>query len=513
MKKTFFVETVLIFLIVVSQTIFVKPFNILAENETYYIFTDPVQLWNYQLDPSPLYNVSSNKIRTVYIYTNTNNTNFQVYAVSDMPGQTYYYRNSIYTLSDNISVNGINYYYRLVQGLPVSYNPSYAVNIYNSEVAGNGSLALPKLAVYYTFGEGAVGESQMPNYGNLKVGYSSSFVSGRDDETWRYNKDTITWESTDTNGNFIGDSNVFVNIRAIPGYYEGPDKTAVLYQNYGNWISGVYLYLTQGIVNVGRMQFYDLVSQNAYSGKYETTWGNVVDHLPSGALMKNNTALGQYLDNRYYQMGWRYQINFEVHEPGNYENILYTSPWQDIYQVTAVDPSTSNQIIETYPDGLSPELYNLLQTVNTLNNTVQNWNINGIPVNMQPNQQIQPDNSWIEILITSIAEMVGRIIDAIGGIISAIVGFGSDLIEGLFNLINSIGVNILDTFNNLWNGFIDTFNNIGFNNDNPEYDIGLPENTDEVIDIIPAFLRGMNRSGLMWMIWIPLVFSIIKIIT
>lgn len=338
-------------------------------------------------------------------------------------------------------------------------------------------------------------------------------MSGRDDATWRYNKDTITWDSTDTNGNFIGDSNVFVNIRAIPGYYEGPDKSAVLYQNYGNWISGVYLYLTQGVVNVGRMQFYDLVSQNAYSGKYEITWGNVVDHLPTGALFRNNTALGQYLDNRYYLMGWRYQINFEVHEQGNYENILYTSPWQDIYQVTAVDPSTSNQIIETYPDGLSPELYNLLQTVNTLNNTVQNWNINGIPVNMQPNQQVQPDNSWIEILVNSIASLVSDIVEAIKDIVKAILGFGADLIEDLFNLINSIGVNIIDTFTNLWNGFIDTFNNIGFNNDNPDYDIGLPENTSEVIDIIPAFLRGLNRSGLMWMIWIPLVFSIIKIIT
>lgn len=392
-----------------------------------------------------------------------------------------------------------------------SYNPNNYD--YNSWESYNGGEQMA-FQIFYNnvILDGSNNETNV-NYGQLKVGYSSSFVSSRDDATWRFNKDTITWDSTDTNGNFIGDSNVFVNIRAIPGYYEGPDKAAVLYQNYGNWISGVYLYLTQGVINVGRMQFYDLVSQNAYSGKYETTWGNVVDHLPSGALIRNDTALGQYLDNKYYLMGWRYQINFEVHEKGNIENIIYTSPWQDIFQVTAVDPSTSNQIIETYPDGLSPELYNLLQTVNTLNNTVQNWNVNGVPVNMQPNQQVQPDNSWVEILITSIAEMVGRIIDAIGNIISDIVGFGSDLIEGLFNLINSIGINILDTFTNLWNGFIDTFNNIGFNNDNPDYDIGLPETSDEVIDIIPAFLRGMNRSGLMWMIWIPLVFSIIKIIT
>lgn len=494
------------------------PFNIYSETQTYfnpeYINYDNKNGYFVENGNDFLLvgSQSLNDPKVSFFKDTSNRYYFVVTSVDSLSAynQLYeYYNNHGYQHSGGSqyrrSLNNTYYYGRWWS---LSYEPATYISL-NVSFNSDGNTALDRI-LPYIYGDLAVDPSDLPNYGQLKVGYSSSFVSSRDDDTWRFNKDTITWDSTDTNGNFIGDSNIFVNIRAIPGYYEGPDKAAVLLQTYNNWVDGVYLYLTQGALNIGRLQFYDLVSQNANSGSYETTWGNVVDHLPSGALIKNGTALGQYLDNRYYQMGWRYQINFEVHDREDFETIVYTSPWQDIFQVTAVDPSTSNQIIETYPDGLSPELYNLLQTVNTLNNTVQNWNINGIPVNMQPNQQITSDNSWVEKLLESITSIVAGIVDSIRDIISAIAGVASDLISGLFDLVSDLGINIIQFFSDLIDDITGYFQSIDLSL--PQFELPEIEELGELVNIPTYIINKYISSGLGFIIFIPLIIWLIGVI-
>lgn len=280
----------------------------------------------------------------------------------------------------------------------------------------------------------------------------------------------------------------------------------MLDQTIVNWIRGTVVELTNGQIYLEPVEYYTLWRGSPSVKKFEILWGDVVNVF---SIHGEVPLISTVVDEVWYKWGWRYEIRYVK---GDLQDPEYTSDWQVIYQVTAVAPSTSDTILNTYQNGLSPELYNLLQTVNTLNNTIQNWNINGLPIDMQPNQQIQPDNSWIEILIKGIADVVGNIIDTLGDLIGAILGFGSDIIESLFNMITELGVNVVNFFRDLIDSITSSDADIDLTL--PEFNIG--ENDLDALgefkELTNAYVNMYIQSGLGILILIPLVLFVLRVI-
>lgn len=392
---------------------------------------------------------------------------------------------------------------------PYGLNTGYVSNesIYSSVSDGTAAQRLEEAYNIWLLGNPA----QTLNYGSLITGYSTKFVTTNFEGLNDRNIDTITWSDNDSNGNFIGGLDYQVEIRALPAYYTANSAADLVQQTVVNLVKGLATWYSNGVIQAEPEQYYTLVKTSASRKEFSIMWSDVINHFPQNwARLFNEGSLVRNLSNQevWYKTGWLYEIRFIYHEN---ESDEYISDWQTIYQVTAVDPGTSTNIIQTAPQGLSPELYNLLQTVNTLNNTVQNWNINGVPVNMEPQTAPTQDGSWLEYIVDAISKIVGQIVETLGNIVEALLGFGSDIIEGLFNLITSVGVNIIDTFTDLWNRLIELIDNINFTDENPEYDLN-PETGESVLDIIPAFIRMINTSGLGYMIWIPFVVGIVFMI-
>ena len=512
----------ILFVITFSLSIIVIPFNnIKAENNgTYKVLSNACEFvvtYNTSNYPNDLgkfcaYNNSNYEVRGVVIhkndryflyfismdnariytngqvinsYTEPNCNNGSNYNMSyDSYNNTRFYYYSLGQLTINQSMSNVNWYYPVVD---IGSNDNNIQSAYR-----------------YTYGDLSVDPTIEPviNHGDLKVGYSTEFVSSGT-STDRFNKDIITWDNYDSNGNLLDDLNYTIELRAIPGYYTDVSQSQLLNQTIYNWIQGYVVKITNGAIDLEPFEYYTLGRWSPNKKQVEFTWGEVVDHFDM-----IDGHVGFILNEQWYKAGWRYEIRYIK---GDISDPEYTSDWQTIYQVTAVAPSTSDNILNSYGNGLSPELYNLLQTVNTLNNTVQNWNINGVPINMNQNQQVTPDNSWIEKLIEGITSLLGSLIDGLSAIVQAIIGLGGDIIEGLFSIISDSISAIIEFFTNIWDGFLDLIENINFTDDNEIYDLDIPD-YEGLLDVVPAFLRGLSSAGLSYLIWIPLVLGIIFIV-
>ena len=513
--------------VVFSLLIIVIPFNnILADSNPTYTVID--QAGCYEL-ATLTYN-NNNQIYTVKFSDIQTEVRFVVFkqsgaytdkfvAVSDSSFKYIdTYSSSGCPLNNNTSsagtfqYNGITYY--VYQGYRGGNN-GYSAFTWNNDInpvwltgVGIGD-QLYRNAIDYTYGNNAVAPEPLISYGDLKVGYSTEFVSSGD-STDRFNKDIITWDNYDSNGNLLDDINYTIELRAIPGYYTDVSQSQLLNQTIYNWIQGYVVKITNGAIDLQPFEYYTLGRWSPNKKQVEFTWGEVVDHFDM-----IDGHVGFVLNNTWYKAGWRYEIRYIK---GDISDPEYTSEWQIIYQVTAVQPSTSDNILNSYGNGLSPELYNLLQTVNTLNNTVQNWNINGVPINMNQNQQVTPDNSWIEKLIESITSLLGSLIDGLSAIVQAIIGLGGDIIEGLFSIVSDSISTIINFFTDLWDDFTDLFNGFNFTDENSDYDINITDVNDDLpegetlYDIIPSFVRMINNSGLGFFIWMPLIVGIIYIV-
>lgn len=415
--------------------------------------------------------------------------------------------NSHSSNAQSSTVNGVTYYYT---SLTADSNSLNASNFVSYVTANNkySNYNTFNSAIYYTFGDGAVapeppGPVLVP--GALKTGYNTEFVSNGTTQD-RFNKDIITWDNYDTNGNLLDNLNYTIELRAIPGYYTGSSKIDLLDQTIVNWIRGTVVELTNGQVYLEPVEYYTLWRGSPSVKKFEILWGDVVNAF---SIHGEVPLVSTVVDEVWYKWGWRYEIRYLK---GDLQDPDYTSDWQVIYQVTSVDPDDSDTILNTYQNGLSPELYNLLQTVNTLNNTIQNWNINGLPIDMQPNQEVQPDNSWIEILIKGIADVVGNIVDTLGDLIGAILGFGSDIIESLFNMITELGVNVVNFFRDLIDSITSSDADIDLTL--PEFNIGENDLNalGEFKELTNAYVNMYIQSGLGLLILIPLVLFVLGVI-
>lgn len=502
-------------LVVLISLTFVMPFNVIkAESGTYFEASanECVQVGYYSYfndtaNTNVRYTANVQNRSVLFQYNNV----YHLYIVSLSSGLGYinfdsntacsvpssslrsqtYNNNTFYFKEDTVTISSSTYEFIVSGSVPVVIYDISNLS-YNQKA---------EYAYRYTYGDLAVEGTNEPDYGSLKTGYNTDFVSSGFTQD-RYNKDIITWDNYDTNGNYLDNTDYFIEIRAIPGYYTAPSQIDLLNQTVSNWIRGVVVSVTNGAVNLEPVEYYTLWRGSPSVKKFEILWGDVVDAF---YINRNEDSLKAFVqDEIWYKSGWRYEIRYIK---GTFDDPEYESDWQVIYQVTSVDPDDSETILNTYPNGLSPDLYNLLQTVNTLNNTVQNWNINGVPINMQPNQQVQPDNSWVEILISGILEAVGNIVEAIGNLISAIAGLGSDLIEALFNLITSVGVNIVDFFTRIWNDLLGLIDDIDLTLFEWYPDDEATESYNFVQPIIDAFID----TGLIYMLMIPFIVLVVRV--
>lgn len=412
-----------------------------------------------------------------------NNNNMYNYYFSTVPFNLTISRgNTTLALTDrSFSFNGVQYYGYSHQNWSYSTSYNYANTTYKDSLdPGSAYLVMP-----YLINNGSLLPDEDTLFGDIEIGFYTNYAGSGNYENnydlWKNNVDVIEWDLLSSKGIEL---NTFSNIeiRAVPGQFSDLNRATLLTKIFSDFVIDW--------LNPYSLGIYDPNLQNV-----SFRWGDIGYNLT--ALLGQSWDIFAYVaEDIWIKNGWIYQVRLvdkESDEP--------ITEWKTIFNTTS---SSGNDGLNNITD-LTPELINELQNLNTINNTTNNYYYNNTVINMSDGT-VDGSKPWYVWLLERITSLIEHIVDAIAGI-------GSSIIDGIFNLINSVGVNILDTFSNLWNGFINTFNNIGFNDDNPDYDISLPEDTSEAIDIIPAFLRGMNSAGLLWMIFIPLVFSIIKIIT
>lgn len=507
-------------IVLISLTV-VMPFNVIkAEDATYKVCDECLISEPYTNGNQSIVIMANSQYDSRIVSIRTNSTTIYTYLVSLVSNKGYFGNvvnsesniNGICNLTalgirnfTSATYSGNTFYYYEFGSFPEDYSNRLEIPVVNySDYSVNGRA---NLAYELTYGSLAVDPSTAPTYGLLKTGYSTKFVTTNFEGLNDRNIDTITWEDNDTNGNFIGSIGYQVEIRAIPGYYEASTQAALIAQNVQNFFRGLLVNASGGSIDLEPVQYYTLVKTSANRKEFSITWEEVIDHFPQnwGRYYKQGSLLRNLQNEElWYKTGWLYEIRYLYNEG---EEDEYISDWQTIYQVTSVDPGTSTNIIQTAPQGLTPELYNLLQTVNTLNNTVQNWNINGVPINMEPQNTPTSDGSWLEYIVNAISTMVGSIVDAIAEIVKAILGIGSDIIEGIFNLITSVGVNVVDFFSNIWNGLMDLLDDI---------DLSLfewspdPEST-ESYNFVQPIIDGFSDAGLLYMLMIPMIVLVVRV--
>lgn len=409
-----------------------------------------------------------------------------IYVLTDDPdAQAYYNNGSDISMSKGASlVNGhsITTFY-----ISRSFyeNDTYYLSL-NKMTGLYGNLDIPLLLFY-----DEVYDVPPPvNYGDLKINFYTKYAGsgGSDDLTWRENEDVVQWSLLDTNGFNIADYGL-IELRAVPGSYVASSYASLINQGINDFILENFSELTQ--------RTYIL---NPYDQEYKRKWGNIVDNYLTDIPLFNLYAYSA--NNSWYKNGWVWQARIVDFEDPS----VPITEWQTIYNSTSYsgDDSLNNP-------SLNPDAYDTFQEINNVNNITNNyWYINNAPVGVDNNIPTS-DGTWIEKLIESIANLIGTIVESVTKIIDAILGIGSDIIKGLFDLITTVGVNIIDTFTDLWNRLIELIGNINFTDENPEFDLN-PETGESVLDIIPAFIRMINSSGLGYMIWIPFVVGIVFMI-
>lgn len=384
---------------------------------------------------------------------------------------------------ETVNIDGVNFYY-----VNTNWNSSTVLPDGMDWIVNNTDAYSLHIVLRAARNQGSVIPSL--NYGDpADLGYYSRFVNQQQSTVYQagLTKDIITWNKyVDSNGNSL-DSSFYIEIQAQSIKFEAATESDLLNMTINNLI------LYGNPVSIGR------VSVN--NGSFETTWNNVVsefnqDNITIDLMTVLNPLFDQSLQNAWYKQGWYYRVRLCNDE------IEYYSDWSIVYQLTSFDVSDQQTVINYYVtnnnNGNDKDVSQVIQNINNVNNTTNNWYVNDAPI------QGTDGNNWVETLLEGLFEMVNTIIEAI-------TGLGGSIINSLFDLISSVGVNIIDTFADLWNRLIELIGNINFTDDNPEYDLN-PETGEDVLDIIPAFIRMINSSGLGYMIWIPFVVGIVFMI-
>ena len=299
MKKGIILLTVLLLLL--------YPFIIFADGSTYSIITGSetysVTLHyngnNTDFTKTRYFEVgtSSSEVRGFFL-RGINNNGCAWYFISLDP--------FTYTITSGVSFSNAQYYN--TGGYQFYYyfenTSQYSSYVVSSNIAVvDGSRDLVNTGYYYTFGDGAIGDT--PVFGDLaNLGFYTKFTNSQQSNISQMalNKDIITWDKyQDTAGNDLNDINLRVDIQAATIDYEANTKSDLLNQTINDMVTGAWS---------------DLITISPNVGTYETTWQNVASALWGTNNITINfwNSLFNVFDSAqgvFYKNGWIYRIRHQ----------------------------------------------------------------------------------------------------------------------------------------------------------------------------------------------------------
>lgn len=395
-------------------------------------------------------------------------------------GQSYFDYSVAYNscpLSVNTSSNSVQNYY--VGSAPSSRNLVSSWPVVD-RLSGQ---SIDVSAIYYTFGSGRVDPEPVINFGQLKIGFSTDIAySGGNQNAWRKNKDTIYFDRYDTLGNDLFGYNI--ELQAVPYDVEGSSQQNIISQGINDYVFNTVKAGQLGVWSPGQ-------------GSIDFTWEFITDRFSPiwWSNYEDNWSLtGWYLSEHWYRVGWAYRARLLDNE----ENVLID--WQWIYNGTSIDGEDVNNIINN--NGLTPELVNSINNINNNNHTTNNNTYNNQVINYY-NEDQESDGSWLEALLNGIFSTLGNLIDLIKGLFH-------DILEGLWDLIKTLGVNLIDFFSNIIDNIIDLFSQIDLTL--PQFETPEVEGDDWFKDLMTQFVGMFTDNGIGFVIFIPLILFLIGVL-
>ena len=457
----------------------------LNHNDSYYPFVS-------------FYVENNSDVRGVYLYSSDSAGKAYVFVSKNPFRYGYSSGNNFYPENQNCSLTsaGFNASSYVYEGVTYYYYYNYNTRLYTVSdgnipfydvgfsISNSAGSVMPE-AIYYTYGEGSI----VRHFGDLlNVGFYTKFVNSQQSNVSQMalNTDVITWDNyQDSNGNDLNDINLRVDIQAATVDFEANTKSDLLNQTINDMVTGSWSDLITISPNVGEYSFtWDTVAKALFGTNNVTVnwWNNLFNVYDS--------ARGVF-----FKKGWIYRIRLRTYDDS------YVGNWQIIYNVTSAPPSDSEKVYTNYyvynytvPD---PDTYDVLQNINNINNTENNWYFNGDPFN----PFVDTDNGgWLSKLLETIISLVDKILGFFSNIFDGLV----DLLLGLFGNINPS-----DTF---FNWFSDLFNDIG------DIDLTLPQFNLPNVDIssfnrlVDETMKIFSDNDLSFLIFIPLLILIIKVV-
>lgn len=207
------------------------------------------------------------------------------------------------------------------------------------------------------------------NYGALDINYSVNIASIGTKASGN-NVDILTYSGFDTNGNDLRSKRI--QIRALGGDYEAPDKTTLLGKTSENFQASIdnYTQIYSGII-IGTEE------------ELRIKWQDVTDSL---FPIMTPFYYGLFQENSvWYQYGWIYQAR--LLEP--FEDTVLID-WQTIYQVTSSGVQNTQNI--TNSTSYNQTVQQTIQNINTLNNDTTNWYIENTEISNETYNQTYQQN-------------------------------------------------------------------------------------------------------------------------
>lgn len=257
------------------------------------------------------------------------------------------------------------------------------------------------LLVYYTYGDGAIGETPSINWGTLKdIGFSASLATNGTVNVG-LNRDKIYWNGlTDTLDNELTE-NQKVEIHAQGTYYTQVQSGVI---SFTEWITSI----TFDDMQLSGTSDVLLGTFNANKGYAEFSWNAVANAL--NLPIQNTSA---YKDNDiWYQDGWIYKVRLTDPTTG------YIGNWQTLYTITAMPPEQTQNVYNT--SFLNENIINVVNEVNNINNdtnennyVTENYEINNTVINYPENpdgnniidDSIEQEDEYITQLDTQLTDI------------------------------------------------------------------------------------------------------------
>lgn len=467
-------------ILVLICSFLINPFRVFADLSYTVISNSCNLLYN---NGSDIYFMAVNNINDVRAVFITDGSTRYLYFISQntfgLKNGTNGNCNSSASASRYRDNNGIDWYRYYI-----AYFPSFnnVMNIPSYEVISDISINDKPLetAIYYTFGDGSIEPVVM---GNLVTGFYTQFATrGNNDDSiiaMRLNKDTITWDTTDSLGNDLSGILWVVDIRAVPVQYSSATKNNLLLQTVSDYLLST--------------DTYDITTISASQGQFSITWGDLVDNYLEnfGSLQQ---LFAMFNESEWIQKGWIYQVRLRSLS----EERPYEGQWQTVYNTTSSAPSDAQTIMNYYyytnGNGLNPGVVNSIQNINTTNNTTNNWYVDDQEIDTDP------DHSWIEKLIEALVSLVQSILDFFKGIFDGLV----DLLLGLLDGFDPVG-----SFMGWWSDLLNGFNGIDLTL--PEFNLPEIEGIESLSILPQKTIELFTDNGLGIVIFVPLILMILRL--